>query len=271
MTDRCEVLVALLRTPDALTRARDDHWYHAPVGTVKKWLGDHWPPQRIAFYQGKVHGDEEAYSIRYFARVREVAKVRRKTLFPDEPSHRNANAFYYKVLLGPLERLDKPIFSRRYRLVIFIPTTWRKFRNAVEMNDLFDGSPLEDRLWAEFKRLKISAERQALVKVERRSYFLDFAIYCREGSLDVEADGDTYHSDPKQIPVDNRRNNDLQTVGYKVLRFNGLQIREQMAEYCVPTIVKNIKDAGGEDDERVVPRDINPDDPETRQLSLFDD
>jgi hypothetical protein len=30
---------------------------------------------------------------------------------------------------------------------------------ALEINDLYDESPLEDRLWAEFKRLQISAER----------------------------------------------------------------------------------------------------------------
>lgn len=179
--------------------------------------------------------------------------------------------FYYKVLLEPLERLKKPILSRRFRRIVFIPTTWEKFKNAVEINDLFDESPLEDRLWAEFKRLQISAERQEIVKVDNRRYFLDFAIHCRKGKLDVETDGDTFHSDPKRIPADNRRNNDLQTVGYKVLRFNGLQIREEMTEYCVPTIVRNIKNAGGEDDERVIPRDLNPDDPEMRQLSLFDD
>lgn len=44
---------------------------------------------------------------------------------------------------------------------MFIPTTWEKFVNAVEINDLYDESSLEDQLWAQFKRLEISAERQA--------------------------------------------------------------------------------------------------------------
>ena len=87
----------------------------------------------------------------------------------------------------------------------------------------------------------------------------------------METDGDTWHSNPKRIPEDNRRDNALETAGYKSLRFNTWQICEEMAEYCIPTIVKNIEQAGGIDAGRLIPRQLNPDDPEVRQLSLFDD
>ena len=61
----------------------------------------------------------------------------------------------------------------------------------------------------------------------------------------VETDGDRWHSDPKRIPEDNRRDNDLEVAGYKLLRFNTTQVCEQMAEYCLPTIQKIIRNAGG--------------------------
>jgi len=44
---------------------------------------------------------------------------------------------------------------------------------------------------------------------------------------------------------DNLRDNALKTEGWRVLRFNTQQVQEQMADYCVPTVVKNINRLGG--------------------------
>lgn len=167
--------------------------------------------------------------------------------------------------------MPQPIFSRRWRRIIFIPTTWQKFVNAMEINDLYDESPLEDRLWTELKRLNITAERQEFVPVKGRTYALDFAIYCASGKIDVETDGDVWHADPERIPLDNLRDNDLETAGWKLLRFNTLCIREKMAEYCLPTIVENINRLGGLDEQRLVPRKVSLDaQGGPRQLSLFE-
>jgi hypothetical protein len=68
--------------------------------------------------------------------------------------------------------------------------------HAVEINDLYDESPLEDRLWAEMKRLQIHAERQEFVRADQHDYALDFALYCALGKIDVETDGDTWHANP---------------------------------------------------------------------------
>jgi hypothetical protein len=42
---------------------------------------------------------------------------------------------------------------------------------------------------------------------------LGFAVYCAAGKIDIELDGETWHSDPARIPLDNPRDNDLETVG----------------------------------------------------------
>jgi len=268
---RGKVLVAILNNLLDFGVARDQHWYRIPVSSVHKRLKDRWPPQWLAFYQTKVFGSE-AYAVNYYARVLDVRKKRRWELFPDQPRDERSRRTYYQLVLEPLRRLSRPILSRRWRRIVFIPTTWAKFSRAIEINDLYDESPLEDRLWAALKRWQIPAERQEFVRVKDRSYALDFAIYCASGKIDVETDGDTWHANPERIPLDNLRDNDLGTAGWRVLRFNTPQVREQMDEYCLRTVVENINRLGGADEGRLVPRRIALDTPGgLQQLVLFDD
>ena len=246
MIDNDRVLVAIMTSKSDLDLAREHCWYRIPVRSAKKWVGSRWPPQWLAFYQTGRFG-REAFSITYYSQVQGIKEVSRRELFPHEAANEKSEQLYYQLLLGPLCRRADPIMSRRRRRITFICTTWRKFVNASEVNDLFNDSLLENRLWAEFRRIGISAERQMFVQAKSRNYALDFAIYCGSGKLDVETDGDRWHSDPKSIAHDNIRSNDLQTCGWRLLRFNGMQVEEQMAEYCLPTILENIAELGGLD------------------------
>ena len=266
---RGEVLVAIMNNLLDFTIARNQHWYRIPVRSVENLLKKRWPPQWLAFYQTKVFGSE-AYAVNYFAPVLNIHKVFRWQLFPEQPHDERGQQRYYQLLLSPLQQMPQPIFSRRRRLIVFIPTTWQKFINAAEINDLYDESPLEDRLWAELKRLSISAERQEFVPVKGHTYALDFAVYCASGKIDVEADGDIWHADPERIPLDNLRDNDLETAGWRILRFNTPHIMEAMAEYCLPTIVENINKLGGLEEQRLVPRKVSLDAQGGSQLSLFE-
>ena len=267
---RGEVLVAIMNNLLDFAIARDQHWYRIPVRSAENLLKARWPPQWLAFYQTKVFGSE-AYAVRYYASVLDIRQVFRWQLFPNEPRDEKGKKRYCQLILSPLQQLPHPILSRRWRRIVFIPTTWHKFINAVEINDLYDDSPLEDRLWAELKRLEIGAERQYFIKVRARYYALDFAIFCDQGKIDVETDGDTWHADPTRIPLDNQRDNDLTSLGWAVLRFNGHQIREAAVEYCVPTIVESINRLGGLVTKGIIPRVFDPRDPEgPRQLTLFE-
>ena len=155
---------------------------------------------------------------------------------------------------------------------MLIRTTWQKFSQAVEINDLLDESPLEDRRWAELERLKMAAERQWALLLGEAWYFLDFALFCTEGQVDVETDGDAWHADRERIAQDNRRDNALQSAGWHVLRFNGHQIHESLSDYCVPRIAETINTLGGLTDEGLVPR-VFYQRPEglAQQLSLFEE
>jgi copper chaperone CopZ len=73
----------------------------------------------------------------------------------------------------------------------------------------------------------------------------------------------------KKAEQDNLRDHDLNTEGWKVLRFSEKQIQEQAASYCVKTVVENINKLGGVDEGKVITRKINLD-RGSYQPSLFD-
>lgn len=263
---RGEALVAIINNAADWRIVQEQLWYRVPVQTAPR----RWPPQWLAFYQTKIFRDE-AYSVRYFGRVREIWRVQRQELFPNELPNVKSEREYYQVFLEKVEKRATPIVSYRMRRVVFIPTTLRKLMTATELNDLYDDSPLEDALWAEMKKLQLRAERQYDVVADKMRYFLDFALFCAKGKIDIETDGDTWHADLERIPEDNRRNNALAAQGWQVLRFNGAQIRESMAEYCVPQITETVNQLGGLTDDQDAPRVYYPtEDGVVQQLTLFD-
>jgi len=239
-----ELLVSILNDENDFKILSEKLWYRIPVDSAEKWLRHRWPPKWIAFYQTKVF-QKEAYSIRYYSEVTDITIADRKTLFPEEPPNPKQKKTYYQIKVKPLQVLPNPIYSRRWRRIVFIPSTWEKFINAAEINDLYDDSPLEDRLWAELKRLEVDAERQEVLKIDNKTYFLDFAVYCVQGKLNLETDGDAWHSNKERAKQDNLRDNLLKTEGWRVLRFNTHQVREDMGNYCIPIISKNINRLGG--------------------------
>jgi very-short-patch-repair endonuclease len=262
---RGEVLVAIMRDRRDFGILQEQLWYRVPVDTAPK----RWPPQWLAFYQTKIFRDE-AWAIHYYGRVRSISVVSRTDLFPDEFRSRKSERHYYQVHLESLQHLLRPISSERGRRLIFVPTTWAKFTAAEQINDLFDDSPLEDRLWAELKRLDIDAERQYGFPEDKARYMLDFAVFCNNGKMDIETDGDTYHTGKEIAPRDNRRNNALATAGWLVLRFTSRQIGEEMAGYCVPEIKKGINGLGGLRSNGVAPRRfVALPEGDAQQLSLF--
>ncbi len=271
MSYRGEVLVAIINNRLDFALAMDEHWYRVPVSSQEKWLEDRWPPKWLALYQTKKLG-LEPFAINYYAKVRSVRQAFRWQLFPNQPRNEKSNRRYYQLMLEPLRQVPKPIYSRRRRRIIFIPTTWDKFSNATEINDLYTESSLEDQLWTALKQHGIDPERQELVTVGERNYFLDFAVYCAAGMLDIETDGDEWHANPEKAELDNLRDNDLKSVGWQNLRFTTRQIKEQTVDYCVSKIVETINRLGGlEEEGRYVPRKIDPDAPAgTYQPGLFD-
>lgn len=240
-----ELLVALLPGKTSLETLQMEGWYHIPVASMPKRWGEGWRPSILAFYQGKVF-EEEGYKIRYFGEVEKIDTVPRKELFPnDEENLHKAERLYYKVQLKSLQVRYNPIISYRPRRLVFVPTTLEKFEQAEQINDLFDGSPLEDRLWSALKYIHVLAERQWKIIVQKKNYFLDFAIFCRQGKLAVETDGYTYHYDDRnQIDYDTWRQNEIELDGWRFLHYTSKQVKDDWTPY-LGQIQKVIDQLGG--------------------------
>ena len=94
MSRRGEVLVAIMNNLLDMAIARDQHWYRIPVHSVESLLKECWPPERLAFYQTKVFGDQ-AFAVNYYAQVLDYPQVFRWQLFPNDPKDEKGLQRYY--------------------------------------------------------------------------------------------------------------------------------------------------------------------------------
>lgn len=238
-----DVLVAILPRKASLQTLQNEGWYHIPVKTAPK---KRIPPKILAFYQGKVFEYEEAYKIRFYGEVERVDELARKELFPnDEKNQYKADDLYYRLQLKALKERPAPIISYRPRRILFIPTTLEKFNTAVQINDLFDASPIEDKLWSALQYNYILAERQWKIRVQQCRYYLDFAVFCNEGKLAIETDGYSFHYDSKnQIDYDTWRRNQIVLDDWHLLHYTTHQVKDDWTPY-ISQIQQKINQLGG--------------------------
>ena len=138
------VLVAYVPRPADFVRIQQQGWYRIPQKQAPKGLY----AEYIAFYFGRHFGDQK-WAIRFYAPNKGHELVRRIDLIPEEPMHRRADELYYKVQLGTLVKRDRPIVSLHWRRVLFVHTTWDRFQDASEINDLLiEGGGYVDRKFA---------------------------------------------------------------------------------------------------------------------------
>jgi hypothetical protein len=137
------VLVALCKGLRDLEIARLLGWYRIPLVSAPKTLRVDW----LAFFLTSAFG-KERWSVRYLAEVRGYELRRRGDLLRDEPNHPRADEPYYRLQIGPVETLPRPIPARDWRRLVFIYTTGERLVRARDVRDL--SVPLaqgEDRLW----------------------------------------------------------------------------------------------------------------------------
>ena len=258
-------LVAVLNNRADFEHAESEHWYRIPELTAPDGVEQiRW----IAFYLTQAFGREK-WSIRYWAKVAGIDRKRRVELLPSQARHPRAQDWYHQIKFDRLQVRHEPILSRRRRRIVFIPSIWKKFQIALEINDLVHGSPLEDRLWAAFKLEGIDAERQWWEGDKKTQYCLDCALFCPHRNIDVECDGDRWHSNPQRAVYDNSRNNFLEQRGWHVLRFNTGQLTNDLPG-CVRSVSTTVNRCGGllcADDSIKSFAITEPDG--TRQLRLF--
>ena len=237
------VLVAVINDPRDLEIARHEGWYRIPLKRAPRRVGADY----LAFYQTKAFGSER-WAVNYYAPTRRYRLVTRAELLPKEAEHPRAAEPYYKVEIGPLQRLPCPIPSKRLRRITFIPTTLERLLRAEEINDLWDRGSREDRLWEAFKREGIEAERQYEAEegtVRHRNgepFVVDFAIFCQEGQVAVICEGESIGL--KVIRERQVSDYDLAALGWTVLRFDGEQLSRDVPG-CLAAVREAVSRCGG--------------------------
>ncbi len=193
----------------------------------------------LGFYFPAVFGGQLKYRVAYYAPVLKIDTVQRIRLFPEEIRHPRRDARYYQYHLGEVKPLPRPIPSKRWRRIVHIPTNLEKLLTAQEINDLYDTSGLEEKMYQELKKRNIQPERQLYVYAGDQTYCLDFCIFCKKANIDLECDGERYHALPEAFTKDRIRNNQLASLGWQVLRFSGAEINRNLKS-CLTTLDRTI-------------------------------
>lgn len=175
---RRTVLVAVLNNEADLRRAAADGWYRIPQRKAPKRIGADY----LAFYQtGAFSAHEEAQSITYYAATRRYRLLTRRELLPDEPDHPRAGEYYYRVDVGPLQRLAQPVPAQTYRRVTFIHTTLDRLLTARDVLDLFRKDDPFEQLWGALREHGLRPLKNRLVDDRP----IDIALRARGGYLGI--------------------------------------------------------------------------------------
>lgn len=152
------VLVCLMPTPRDMEIARLLGWYRIPLRTAPKVVAVDY----LAFYQPGSFA-ERGGRIEFVAPVRGHELATRAELLKDEASHPRAQEEYFKIQIGPLERLDRPIVTEKWRRLTFLYTTGEYLLKAQTINDLVVQSDERATLW---QSLRERAEQDQGYKVD---------------------------------------------------------------------------------------------------------
>lgn len=216
------VLIAVLNSQRDLEIARVLGWYRIPLATAPKTVHVDY----LAFYQTARFGDEK-WAIHYVARVHGHELTTRGELLRTESDHPRAAEAYYKIQIGPLERLPRPIPSRKWRRLTFLFTTVERLQAAEEINDLVVQSAERELLWAALRERQIAAERQ--YEAGRKAGQLDFAVLCQLGNLGI-----LFGDGPPQ----------LKEPGWDYLVFPEVRLQNDLPG-CVQAIESAVERLGG--------------------------
>src|SRR5574342_227095 len=151
--------------------------HRIPLKSAPKTVAVDW----LAFYQTAKFGDEK-WAINFVAPVLGHELTTRAELLRTQPDHPRADEQYYKIQIGPLERLPRPIPSRKWRRLTFLYTTGEHLLAAEELNDLIVQSAERELLWKALRERGLRAEKQYEHKGGGE---IDLALLCARGNLGI--------------------------------------------------------------------------------------
>ena len=154
------ILVAVMNDPRDLEIARLLGWYRIPLRSAPKVIAVDY----LAFYQTAAFGDEK-WRIQYVAPVQGHELTTRLELLRNEPDHPHAHHEYYKVQLGPLERLPEAVVADQWRRITFFYTTGEYLLNAKTIRDLIVESDERQVLWQALRERASQAQQYQTAEI----------------------------------------------------------------------------------------------------------
>jgi hypothetical protein len=194
---RRTVLVAVLNNADDLRRAAADGWYRIPQRRAPRRIGADY----LAFYQtGAFREQDEAQTVTYYAPTRRYRLATRRELLPDESAHARADDYYYRIDIGPLHRLERPVPATTFRRVTFIHTTLNCLLTATDVRDLFRQDDPFEQLWAALREHQLRPLKNRLAG----DMPIDIALRARGGYLGVNCVEDATARETRVPPLPER-------------------------------------------------------------------
>jgi hypothetical protein len=234
---RRTVLVAVVNNPGDLRRAASEGWYRIPQRRAPRRIGADY----LAFYQTGAFGKQpEAQTVTFFAPIRRYHLRTRAELMPAEPDHPRAEDYYFRIEIGPLQRLDRPVPANRLRRLTFIHTTIERLFSAEDVTDLYPQEDSFEKLWQALhaNRLRPLANRLA------GEWPVDITLRVRNGYLGircVDEEAATQESAYTQLPP-----------RWTLIHLNSQQIHSDLPA-CLRQIAGMLVNLGGALDNRPGP------------------
>ncbi len=231
------VLVGVLKDKRDLNILLAERWYRIPIA--------HMPRRQfkyLAFYQPALFG-RRGKRIMYYARVLNYQIGKRKDLLPDEPNHPGADGYYLRFRLSKVKKLPCPVRNIIPRRISFGFTTLDRLLKSNDILQLYDVAPTEQIMKDALKRAGIRAVAQYYVSSGQKKYYVDFAVFCRQGSMAIECDNKKAHSGRYRQEKDKMKNAVLRRRGWTVIRLSERDIVSNL-ENCMIRVKKAIRKLG---------------------------
>ena len=239
MDNKKSVLVAVIKDRRDLSMFLDKHVYRMPVFYAPRKKAGY-----IAFYQPSGFG-KTGSRIKYYAKIKGFCVLKRKQILPGEKDHPRSQEDYYFIKLGSVKIFKEPIRNRSRMRVSFGFTSLKKLSAAKDVLELFGIPPMEEIVSSALNAKGITPFAQyGFSLADKKRYRMDFAIFCKKGPLNIECDGEKWHSVKAQRIKDEKRDRILKNHGWVILRLTEKEIVKNI-NGCVKKVEKTIEKLGG--------------------------
>jgi hypothetical protein len=173
------VLVGVLPAARDLEIVRLLGWYRIPLRFAPKVLDVDY----LAFYQTAAFGEANRWRIEAFAEVLGHELTTRLELFKDQADHPRAREEYFKIQLGPIQNLPRPILAHKWKRITFLYTTGELIQKAETVNDLVVRSQERKILWRSLRERAVRKGQYDAKNLPENDFDLNPALLIMLGDL----------------------------------------------------------------------------------------